>query len=422
MTNKNLFKRIVLIVLGILSFQLIFSQENYISGYVIKNNSDTVHGLIDYRNWSYNPNTINFKKNMKDDPVSFSPNDIKEFKVGKEIYVSGTIKSEISSSQTNQLSYEFSIKTKDHKTFVKTLIRGNKSLYYFKNIDEKENFYIKQDTSFELLIYKKFLTTKNSKDLITENKRFIGQLAIYLADCKTIQTQLKNTTYSEKSLMRLFEYYYKCSPDDMNFKKEIEKIKIKFGVFTGISRTTLIFKGDAISDYLAAGYEPSINLCYGLSVDLNMPKDARKWSIKNEIIYSSFLVKGNYLDYQNENQYSTTKTEIGYTFLKMNNLVRYKYPVGPFLLFFNAGLANGFVINETNYKIKETKFYTTNHLDEGEAIPFTRNHELSYILGTGLYFKRFSLEYRFEKGNGISNTTKISSKTNRNYLLLGFRF
>jgi len=108
--------------------------------------------------------------------------------------------------------------------------------------------------------------------------------------------------------------------------------------------------------------------------------------------------------------------------LKMNNLVRYKYPVGPFLLFFNAGLANGFYIKETNYKRKETKFYTTNHLDEGEAIPFTRNHELSYILGTGLYFKRFSLEYRFEKGNGISNTTKISSKTNRNYLLLGFRF
>ena len=282
MTNKNLFKRIALIVLGILSFQLIFSQENYISGYVIKNNSDTVHGLIDYRNWSYNPNTINFKKNMKDDPISFSPNDIKEFKVGKEVYVSGTIKSEISSSQTNQLSYEFSIKTKDHKTFVKTLIRGNKSLYYFKNIDEKENFYIKQDTSFELLIYKKFLTTKNIEDLITENKRFICQLTIYLADCKTIQTQLKNTTYSEKSLLHLFEYYYKCSSIDLSFKKEIEKIKIKFGVFTGISRTALIFKGDAISDYLAAGYEPSINLCYGLSVDLNMPKDARKWSIKNE--------------------------------------------------------------------------------------------------------------------------------------------
>ena len=46
------------LLIGILSFQIGFSQENYILGYVIRNNSDTLFGLVDYRDWANNPDKI----------------------------------------------------------------------------------------------------------------------------------------------------------------------------------------------------------------------------------------------------------------------------------------------------------------------------------------------------------------------------
>lgn len=37
-------KNVVLFFIGIVTFQAAFSQENYISGYVIKTNADTLYG------------------------------------------------------------------------------------------------------------------------------------------------------------------------------------------------------------------------------------------------------------------------------------------------------------------------------------------------------------------------------------------
>ena len=103
MNKIERFKKFGLLLIGLLTYQLAFSQENYIPGYVIKNNNDTVFGFVDYRNWSKNPVMVKFKKNIEDAPISFNPTDITEFKVDGEIYVSGIINTEISPIQTDKL-------------------------------------------------------------------------------------------------------------------------------------------------------------------------------------------------------------------------------------------------------------------------------------------------------------------------------
>lgn len=422
MNKMDRIKRIGLIAIGTLSFQLAFAQENFISGYVIKNHSDTLFGFVDYRNWEKNPDMIKFKTNVENDPISFKPTDITEFRVEDEIYVSGIIDTEVSPIQTDRLEADPQINLKVDTAFLQTLFRGKKSLYYYKSSDGKENFYIEHAAGFDLLVYKKYLKYQDGTNAIIENKKYLGQLILYLDDCTTIHSKLENTLYKQNSLMKLFQYYYECSSSEIYFQKNIEKISTEIGVLAGGSFTSLEFKGDAFSYLVHAGYNSSINFSTGLYFDLILPRNQRKWSIYNEILFSTYKVKGSYEEYENEDKYSITTTEIGYSYLKINNLVRFKYPIGDWFLFVNGGMSNGYSISETNYKKRVSKFYTTERVVEQSALNDARKYEQGLIIGTGVKYNSFSIEIRYEKGNGMSNYTQLKSSTTRYFFLLGYRF
>ena len=411
-----------LLLIGIFSFQFAFAQKNYIPGYVIKNNSDTLFGFVDYRNWEANPKQIKFKPNIVDNPISFTPTDITEFKVEGDKYVSGIINTEVSPIQIADLNNNPQINLKVDTTFLQTIISGNKSLFYYRKSDGREYFYIKQDTGFDLLIYKRYLKQDEGKRVITENKRYLGQLTLYLNDCETIYSKLENTNYKKNSLIKLFQYYYKCSSSNISFQKEIDMVHTEIGIMAGISVTSLEFRSYAFPYLVEAGYNPSLNFSSGMFFDLILPRNQGKWSINNEILFSTYKVMGSYEDYKNENNYSVTTTEIGYSYLNINNLVRFKYPAGHLFLFLNGGISNGFSISETNYKKKESKFYTSDRVVEDLAINNPRKYEQGFILGTGAKYGKLSLEIRYEKGNGMSQYADLRSSTKSYFFLLGYRF
>jgi hypothetical protein len=410
------FNKFGLLLIGILTFQLAFSQENYIPGYVINNNADTLFGFVDYRNWEMNPDKIKFKTNIEDNPISYSPTDIIEFKVEGEIYVSGIINTEVSPRQTDKLNYDAQVNLKVDTTFLQTLFRGEKSLYSYKNSYNRENFYIKQNTGFDLLVYKRYLKQQDGKRVLIENRKYLGQLTLYLSDCETINSKLENTSYKQKSLIKLFQYYYECSPSDISFQKEIEKFHTEIGVLAGVSLTSLKFRGDYFDYLVEAEYNPSINFSAGIFFDIILPRNQGKWSINNEILFSTYKVTGSY-----ENNNVVTTTEIGYSYLKINNLVRFKYPIGNLFLFLNGGMSNGLAINETNYKKMESKSYPGRGV-EGLALNDTRKYEQGFILGTGVKYDRFSVEIRYEQGNAMSKSEALNSSATRYYFLLGYRF
>ncbi len=417
MINFKKIYRPGLLLIGLLTFQLTFSQENYIPGYVIKNNTDTLFGFVDYRNWESNPDRIKFKTNIENDPVIFYPTDINEFKVDKEIYVSGIVDTEVSPIHTDRLSDDPQVNIKVDTAFLQTLFKGKKSLYYYRFSLDKENFYIKQNGEFELLVYKKYLKKQLGLPVINENKKYVGQLILYLNDCETITQKLENTSYGQNSLIKLFQYYYKCSPSEIYFQKEKEKAYFEIGVLAGASVTTLKFQSDTYDYLVEAGYDPSVNFSAGLYFDLILPRNHGKWSFNNEILYSSYKVTGSY-----ENYYSTTTTEIGYSYLKINSLIRFKYPVGQFFIFLNGGFSNGFAISETNYKKLELDYNSTGSHIEGSALTDPRKYEQGLIFGAGSRYDRFSFEIRYETGNGMSDFRNLKSSAKRYYFLLGYRF
>jgi hypothetical protein len=169
-------------------------------------------------------------------------------------------------------------------------------------------------------------------------------------------------------------------------------------------------------------YSLSTDFSGGLFLNLVFPRNNRKWSLNNELLFTTYKVNGRYEEIENENYYTITSTELGYSYLKLNNLVRYKYPLGKVFLFLNAGISNGFVVSETNYKKVESMFYGTEEISEGLALEDTRKYEQSFIAGLGAGYKNFSIDFRYEKGNGMSKYRALNSRTNRYYCLIGFRF
>jgi len=425
--SKKYFKRIILLVLGVINFQSVFSQENYIAGFVIKNNADTLFGFIDYRNWGINPNKIKFKEHVDSLPIVFNPLDIIEFRVKDEIYVSGIVNTEVSPFQTNRLDFDTKLKIKVDTTFLQTLISGKKSLFYYKNSDGKENFYIKQDIGFELLINKKYLIDRDGSEYINENKKFLSQLTLYLDDCPVINSRMKKTSYSQQSLIKVFQDYYECAFLDIYFKKEKEKIGIEIGVFSGVSITTLkmssvVKVSTEINLLVNADLNMSVNYSGGLFLDFVLPRNQRKWSISNEIIFTSYRFKGNSHDFKDERNYSFSTLELAFSYLKINTLVSYKYPIRNSFLFLKGGMSNGFVLSETNFQEITSVNRLYENTEVGLALNDTRDFEQGIIMGSGLKYQRYSFEIRYEIGNGISVYPALKTKTNRYYFLFGYTF
>ena len=119
-----------LIIACILIFKISYGQENIKPAYVIDLKGDTLKGFIDYRNWEQNPKRITFRTTSGGENIYYTPLDIKKFSVVDEVYESGVVKVDESSTQIDLLSNTAEITYKLDTIFLQTLFTGEKSLYF----------------------------------------------------------------------------------------------------------------------------------------------------------------------------------------------------------------------------------------------------------------------------------------------------
>lgn len=336
--------------------------------------------------------------------------------------MSAVIETEVSSDKTGDLTFDPTLNLVLDSGFLQVLVRCEKNLYLFRNTLGKEQFYTGQDSAPELLVYKKYLKSQNGQSNIVENKKYVGQLSLYLGDCPSIRQKLQNTSYQQNNLEKLFLAYYDCMNASPSFYKKPDNVILAFGVIAGATYTTLTFHSANFTYLVEAGYKPSYDFTGGVYMDVILARNNRKWSICNELTYTHYKVEGEYTEYTHENKYTIYDSRLGYMYLKMNNLVRYKLPIGKLYLYANAGISNGFVIAELNEMTVTSKLYEQVRVETKKALDDTRKYEAGFVGGLGAIYGRFSLEARYEYGTGMSPYNNLRSSVNRIYLFLGFRF
>jgi hypothetical protein len=198
---------------------------------------------------------------------------------------------------------------------------------------------------------------------------------------------------------------------EIEFQKEKDKYSFEFGLLGGSSITKLNFKSVSFPYISNVDYPLSFYFSGGIFLNIVLPGYQKKYSFNNEFFFTSYNVEGRYDEYVNENDYAITYTTIGYSYLNM-------------FVYANAGMSNCFTIHETNYKKKEVKAYTSyrNRITQDKAIPRTKKYERGLLLGFGSSFKNISFEFRYERGNGMSEPVNLQSIASRYYFLLGYKF
>jgi hypothetical protein len=398
------------------------AQGNFISCSAIDVNGDTLKGSIDYRNWEKNPETISFIKAGELNAINLNPLDVKSFKVKGDYYVSGMVLTESSSNSTNDLDYNPQLITTTDTVFLMVLFEGKKGLYYLKNAQGIENYYIKNNDDFELLVYKAYFKDIDLDKVKVENKKFVGQLLLYLNDWEQASEIVHKALYTQKSLASIFQKYYEAKAAQPQFVFKPEKTANHYGLMAGMAISNLEFSSVDYPSLEKTKFDPHTSFAIGAYIDFPLPRNLARWSIKTDLLITSYKFNGEYLDMVNENNYTKTDTYIKFSYLKIMPMLRYKHKVSDLHLFANMGPSIGLATTYSAYRNVETKFYEYSDYKSLQLFNPPKKMEFSVGLGAGVIFRQFLFEARLEKGNGISNYMGTSSRTTRYYFLLGYQF
>jgi len=211
-------RRLLLSILLLLFLlNTIFSQsQEYLKGYIVNSNRDTIEGYIKDEARNNLSDVILFKTQLDQTPQKIRPNDVSSFYMTPSFYFE---------------AIDFTKNKVKGKYFLRKLIDGETNLYEYKNRQQYEYILIKQ--SGESL----HITKKDSvinKKIIIDNAYF-GQLKYFLRDCpKIIAT--KSIKYNSKNLAQLVSTYNSCvfpSRPTSNLSTQ-RKLQIGFGLLGGV--------------------------------------------------------------------------------------------------------------------------------------------------------------------------------------------
>jgi hypothetical protein len=392
----------------------VFSQKNYQPGSVVTFSGETLSGEIEYKNWKKTPENILFRKDKASPAVKYGVNDISSFSVSGDVYKRSIVEIIDREDNLSQLRIGDSFPTRVDTVFLLTVVSGPKSLYYYT--DNVDHFYItNEDGSLQLLTFRKF---KDLDGNVATIKFYISQLKEYFKNCSVVNDNLQ---YKSSALRKAFLAYYDCIGRNPEYVQQPDNEKVETGLLVGMTNTTFKVSTSTSNLIGKVDYSKSNDVTAGVFVDIVFPRQRGRISLNNELMYSSYKTAGDYRYNVNPFIYDDYTYEFQYAYVKLNNMLRYKFFANNMIIFINGGVSNGFVVNEVN---RYTKVRTANDektTSTGTAFEDTRVWELGILAGAGVRLNRASLELRAERGMGPFNATGYAVKADRLSAMLGFR-
>jgi hypothetical protein len=417
-------------VLSVLFFHSVplSAQKNFVRGFIITLKKDTLKGNIDYREWGLNPAMIHFT-DEEGNKHTFTPDDIAGFFIPpKDHYTSIHVSLDLSSFQLKDLmEFKEPRSVKDTALFLMTIVKGKASLYYLKDRNEREHFYVSKDNEplVELLLKKKYIMNSvgstQESNYVSTLELFKGQLIVLFNDCPEMKALIDRSAYSIPGMRSIVVRYNQCRNSTMEFVKKEEKIKVKFGILAGPSLTKITFKGGE-NDLSGVKMPDCYSFLAGVSIHLIFPRERAQWSLVNELVYKPYSSSAT----TSESPWSTLKYDRTFSFkigyIKLFTLVRYQYPNWKVRPFADFGISNNYKIKMNNTETVVKTFGGTVTTSTEPPINDPKLYELGILGGVGVSFWKVSGELRYEWTQGMSPYTTMSSPENNISFVVSFIF
>jgi hypothetical protein len=411
----------LLLVFTFLGASAGFSQRNFIPGYVIPLQGDTIHGLVDYRNWTRNPKQIHFKSGNSGAMETLDRRDIKEFGVENDKYISAIVGVESSPRSVSQLHFHDSLAYRIDTVFLQVLVQGTKSLYNYSDKLGYNHLYIGDESAPQALGFKLYSVPSQEGEIVRMNRLYAQQLADYMKDWPEVIDVLRNLAYDPNKATAVLEAYYAFLQTPPFYVLKREKPEVHLSVLGGMVYSSLDFK--SVNPSLdQANFRESLLPTGGLALEATIPRSRQKWSIATELMLAHHAYLGRYLDIENSQVYTEHFFVVKTTYLKVNAMIRYSVPVSFGKVFANAGFSNGFALKTVQMDSAYKTLYGPPRLLTSPIIEQPRTTEQNLFAGLGMRVGKLSLECRYERGNGFSRVFGTGADTQRLWAVLGWRF
>ena len=329
-------KKITLILCLCTSISL-FSQTDFRIGYIINIEGQKIDGYVNYKENSSIYEYCEFKRNLDDETIKYTPSSIKGYGFNKDkFFLSKNINSDLNQQR---------------KMFLEVIISGIATLY-----KSTGTYYLEKEGVFKELNNEIVEYTQNDNVFRRPSKKYIGLLKVYFNDCEKIKRRVDATNYGEKSLGRIVNSYNECKGQkSIVYKEEKTWFNASFGAVVGISSSSLnyIHKSTEVL-YFTEKSNSSISYLFGGFAELNSPRISEKISFYTGIFFSSNNFNTNMKSSNSSfNFISEVRTNLKQ--LKIPIGVRYTFPEKNFTPYFTFGISNYTNISSTTNWIRESE-------------------------------------------------------------------
>lgn len=409
-------KKYIALLLVITPF-ITFSQnkKSFQPGWIVTLQQDTLTGFIEYEENLQTPTSIRFKEIKNAPPQALAIENLLSFKVRyKNIYRSKSLKIDMLPRENGSLGKRKTPQFEEKKVFLELLADGEKPLYYHRDQNLKEHFFIEDEGDFVELIYVKY---KSALNRTKEKKTFIKQLETILEDCEEIYRMIDKVEYNRRSMIKLIRSFNVCEPYEEILFSEIDSDWFKLGVNVSSTITHLTFRGENGSDTEVLNFKPTLGYGVGLSFDLFVPNYNPQIAFRNDILFKSYKNKATgEVVIDNDDWRKDLDSELNFSHLRWQSMVQYKFKKTYNSTFFLAGLVNSFSLSNKSNTHVVTKFYGSISEEDIPPIKSFQWYEFGFVGGFGYLHKRYVFDIKYEIGNGIGRGDGLKTSTHIIYL------
>ncbi len=377
-----------------------FAQISFEPGYFIDNENHRTECLIRNNEWKNNPDKFIYTSDSTGEKKSGNLTTVKEFGVYNVFrFVRGNIEIDRSPDDPNTITYGNEPVWEKGKFFLKVLVEGKASLYYFEEANLMRFFYSISDTSIKQLVYKRYLVEGGNLSI---NEGYKIQLMTELSCLDSGMKPIMNLGYNKIDLEEYFKSYNKCKGNPFvvyHPKTDAKMFHVK--ITAGIDHSSVSIANVYGNSIIHFGNQN--NYRASAEAEFVLPYNRHKWSLVFEPAYQYFIAE--------------QKVKRGTATINFKSVE------------FSAGIRNYLFLNKSS-RIYTDAFYNANYsvnfnslikFDYADSLVIGTGSNLAF--GGGFEFKRFSLELRLNTNRRLLWWYLYwTSKYERTSLILGFKF
>jgi len=395
------------------------AQSNFQKGYIINNTRDTLKGYIDYKEWSLNPSSINFKTDLDAGIQEVTVKNLLAYSIdGFESFQKHEVDISMSKVELNQVSVGPDTSKKRDIVFLKVLQTGKNVTLFSYTDGIKQRFYLlEKDGLVPYELSSQLYMKSDTENILIRGTGYIRQLS-------SVMTKLNVGTDDNRRRLRYLSYNEK---DLMNIvaainEQQLVKAKpgLRFFAGAGLNISKAVYKGDIIFAGKGAVSKTSYSPMITIGVDLLANPAIGKLIYRLE---SALLMSKNEVSINtNQNGNAIAKHAFDQVTINFTPQVIYNfYNTNRLKIFAGGGLGLNFSTYSNNKRTAYDSYRNENTVTDNAVEMEKFNFSLPFTAGVVIH-KRVEISAGYAFSSSITNYAGYSINIQRYRMGVNYLF